>query len=214
MAENSIDIPSFGNNTIVSYDSAEHGINPENEHIIIDTTDVVNPNGLSEKWAAIRRLDSVRIIAEKEGEIYFAKQTSPNGKTFYTAFGGSVLSGESPEKAAKRELLEESGMDGELELLMTWKNPDSRLKWTWFIYIARNVQKVSSQHLDAMENIEVVKVKNFNEFLKIMSNAHLKDNPNKIPFKDGYLLEILNNYTPINPLMAQALNNLITKKEA
>lgn len=208
--KNSIENPTFGAETIISYDSAEHGINPENEHIIIDTCIVKDSNGNQETWAAVRRLDSVRVIAEKDGEIYFAKQTMPNGSKHYTAFGGSVLPGETPEEAAKREFKEEAGMEGDLELLMHWQNPDLHLNWGWSIFIAHNARIVDKQQLDPTEKIEIVKAPNFEEFVKIMANMHLKENPNAIPFKDTNLLEILNNYVPINPLAIQAVNTKIT----
>ncbi len=192
---NSFDIPSFGAETEILFDSFDTGVNPSSEHIIVDAKSVRDNDGNLEKWVSIRRLDSVRVIAEKDGEIYFAKQRQKNGSAYYHVFGGSVNAGEDHEEAAKRELLEESGLRGNMELLMRWDNPDGRLKWVWSIWIARNVEKVAEQKLSGCENIEVVKVKNFEEFVKVITNTH----PDKdIPFKDKNFVSILNNYKPIN----------------
>ncbi len=200
--KNSIETPSFGDETEILFDSIKAGINPENERIIVDSKSTTDKNGNLEKWVSIRRLDSVRVIAEKNGEIYFAKQNNANGKSHYHIFGGSVNNGETHEEAAKRELMEEAGMAGNMELLMKWENPDGRLKWVWSIWIAHDVEIVAEQNLSGCENIEIVKVKNFNEFIKVITNTHTDSH---IPFKDKNFLAILNNYTPINPTAMQAI---------
>ena len=144
--ENSLEKPSFGEDTEILFDSTKAGINPNNERIIVDAKSVLDKEGNPEKWVAIRRLDSVRVIAEKDGEIYFAKQRQGGGKPYYSVFGGSVISGEDHETAAKRELLEESGFKGNMELLMRWNNPDGRLKWIWSIWIAHNIEKIADKY--------------------------------------------------------------------
>ncbi len=200
---NSFDNPSFGSETEVLFDSVDTGVNPNDERIIVDAKIVQVCDGSTQKWVSMRRLDSVRVIAEKDGEIYFAKQRNANGTEHFHAFGGSVMAGEDHETAAKRELLEESGFRGTMELLSRWNNPDGRLKWVWSIWIAHNVEKIAEQALSGNENIEIVKAKNFEEFMQIATNTHPDID---IPFKDKNFTTIINNYVPVNPAAVQAIS--------
>lgn len=70
---------------------------------------------------------------------------------------GVVEEGESPLDGARRELLEETGYgEGEWELSMVISaNPGSQNNLA-YCYIARDVVKISDQHLDSTEDIEVV----------------------------------------------------------
>ena len=70
---------------------------------------------------------------------------------------GVVEDGEDPLDGAKRELLEETGYaGGEWELTMVISaNPGSQNNLA-YCYTARNVVKVSEQHLDTTEDINVV----------------------------------------------------------
>ena len=69
---------------------------------------------------------------------------------------GVVEEGESPLEAAKRELLEETGYaGGEWKHWMTLSpNPSTSTNLT-HSFLAVGVEKVSAQHLDATEDIEV-----------------------------------------------------------
>lgn len=69
---------------------------------------------------------------------------------------GVVEPGEDPLEGAKRELLEETGFGGgEWELSMVLSaNPGSQNNLS-YSYIARNVEKISDQHLDATEDLTV-----------------------------------------------------------
>lgn len=64
--------------------------------------------------------------------------------------------GETPLEAAKRELLEETGFGGgEWELNMVVSaNPGSQDNLS-YSFIARGVEKISSQHLDTTEDVRV-----------------------------------------------------------
>lgn len=70
---------------------------------------------------------------------------------------GVVEEGEETLEAAKRELLEETGFGGgdwELSMVIS-ANPGSQNNLS-YCYIARGVEKLSDQHLDKTEDIEVV----------------------------------------------------------
>ncbi|MBQ8813943.1 MAG: NUDIX hydrolase [Lachnospiraceae bacterium] len=68
--------------------------------------------------------------------------------------GGTLNKGEDPLEAAKRELLEETGyVAAQWELLA--RNYDYPTKGTCcvYLYLAKNIQKVSGQNLDISEDI-------------------------------------------------------------
>ena len=70
-----------------------------------------------------------------------------------------IENGEDPLTAAKRELLEETGYTSEEWVCLgsTWEST-SKLTNHMYLFLARNVVKSSSQHLDANELLEVMSV--------------------------------------------------------
>lgn len=71
---------------------------------------------------------------------------------------GMVNQGEEPEQTAKRELLEETGYQSTdwTYLGSTWEST-SKLTNTMHLFVARNCVRISTQHLDENEHIEVLK---------------------------------------------------------
>ena len=71
--------------------------------------------------------------------------------------GGLVDPGDTPEKAAARELLEETGYQGEELVKIGVVNPNPAIfSNRCYTFIARNVKKVRSPMPDQTEDIEVV----------------------------------------------------------
>ena len=78
------------------------------------------------------------------------------GDVFIELVAGVVEDGEAPLEAARRELLEESGYAGGVWELLTVlsQNPSTTTNLT-YCFLARGVERVSEQHLDATEDIAV-----------------------------------------------------------
>jgi ADP-ribose pyrophosphatase len=90
-----------------------------------------------------------------ECEIILARQFRPGTERFvYELPGGSVDPGEEPAIAAARELLEETGYAGDLQLVGT-NMADGYSTMIRFVYIAKNCIKIAEQHLEAHEPIDV-----------------------------------------------------------
>jgi 8-oxo-dGTP pyrophosphatase MutT (NUDIX family) len=71
--------------------------------------------------------------------------------------GGLVDPGDTPEKAATRELLEETGYQAEELAQVGVVNPNPALfNNRCYTYVARNVKKIQDPVLDQAEDIEVV----------------------------------------------------------
>ena len=75
---------------------------------------------------------------------------------------------ESPIKAAKRELLEESGMASDNWHLLKVFDPISKIDWKVHLFSAADCRKVSEQNLDNGERIKITGV----SFERFMSLSH------------------------------------------
>lgn len=117
-----------------------------------------NFDGTLAIFEAVKRANSVQIIALQGKNVCVGYERQPGMKPFYSLFGGRMDAGEKPLAAAKRELREETGMVSEdWELLEVYEVP-GRIEWNLYYYVARNCRVVGKQHLDAGEKIKVVKL--------------------------------------------------------
>lgn len=118
----------------------------------------------------------VNIIAiTEQGDFVMVEQYRHGLQGVFTELvAGVVEPGENPLDAAKRELLEESGYGGgEWELLTTLcANPSCNTNLT-YSFVARGVRRMSEQHLDATEDIEV-KLMTRNEVLQMLQRDEMK----------------------------------------
>ena len=109
------------------------------------------PDGrINHEYYVLEYPDWVNIIAiTKDGKIVMERQyRHALGNTCYELPCGVIEKGETPLEAAKRELLEETGFaGGEWQEWMTLSPAHS--------FLAVGVEKVSGQHLDATEDIDV-----------------------------------------------------------
>ena len=117
------------------------------------------PDGrINNEYYVLEYPDWVNIIAiTKDGQIVMERQyRHALGKTCYELPCGVIEAGETPLEAAKRELLEETGFaGGEWQEWMTLSpNPATSTNLA-HSFLATGVEKVSGQHLDATEDIDV-----------------------------------------------------------
>jgi 8-oxo-dGTP pyrophosphatase MutT (NUDIX family) len=117
------------------------------------------------------RQDAVVIIPTIKNKIAIIKQRQPQTKWFYSLPSGRMdKKGESPKKAALRELLEETGMKP--KSIRLWKTYYSTGKVinTVYVFIAQNCEIIAKQNLDDGEKIKVNQY-NFDEFLELSDKA-------------------------------------------
>ena len=117
------------------------------------------PDGrINHEYYVLEYPDWVNIIAiTKDGKIVMERQyRHALGKTCYELPCGVIEKGETPLEAAKRELLEETGFaGGEWQEWMTLSpNPATSTNLA-HSFLATGVERVSGQHLDATEDIDV-----------------------------------------------------------
>jgi len=118
-------------------------------------------------FESVKRENTVVIIPSYKGKIVALKQRQPHTKWFIcTPSGRMDIKGEKPLNAAKRELLEETGMKSKTWKL--WKKIEKRgkVEQNVYIYTAQNCYKVGPQQLDNGEKIKI-KLMSFNQFMKL-----------------------------------------------
>ncbi|MFA5961118.1 MAG: NUDIX hydrolase [Parcubacteria group bacterium] len=121
----------------------------------------------------IKRVDTVHVIPVIDGKLFFAKQKQPGRKTYLSCIGGRVDKGESILKAAKRELLEESGLVAEELNLWHAEQPISKIEFAYYVFIAKGCKKIQKQNLDSGEKIELVSY-TFDEFIKLTADENFR----------------------------------------
>lgn len=116
----------------------------------------------------LRRKSSVSILPiTPDGKIMLCEEEQPTHGKFLSNPGGQVEAGEAPEHAAARELLEETGYAGKLELWMKNQPYGNKIEWDVHNYIARDCRKVAEQHLDAGERIAPIFL-DFDQFIEMV----------------------------------------------
>ena len=109
-------------------------------------------------YATFERADRqsiVQIIPTMGRKIAIALEEQPLIRPTLGILGGLIECGERPLAAAKRELLEESGMvSGRWKRLRKFVYT-GKVRYTVYLYAAIDCRKVAGQHLDPGERIEV-----------------------------------------------------------
>jgi ADP-ribose pyrophosphatase len=142
------------------------------------------PNGMYDEYYITEDKNSVCIVPfTTTQEVVLVKQFRPNNeREGYELPGGGIEEGEEESvfTAAKRELLEETGYQGELRFMYSkFYSPFSTGKR--FYFLAVNCEKVSSNlDLDPNEFLKVFRV-NQMEFRRKLSKNIIRD------FEAGYV---------------------------
>lgn len=102
--------------------------------------------------------DWVNIIPLTEDEqVVMIKQYRHGSKNVTLEIPGGLVDDESPEKAALRELLEETGYQGDGIMYLGATNPNPAIfNNLCHTFLVKNAKKVSDVNLDDNEDIEVV----------------------------------------------------------
>ena len=123
------------------------------EHAVVELPD----GRRQDRWYAVKP-DAVIIVAVDDSGCFLLLREfrSAAGQEVWTLPSGRVAAGESPADAARRELREEAGVDGELELLESVRQPSASIKQTTHIFLARGLVSAPLEGDEAAGQIRVM----------------------------------------------------------
>lgn len=132
-------------------------------------------DGSKQTFETLARADTVNVIAvTSQQKIVLTKQEQPGKAPFIGMLGGRADKGEQILAAAKRELLEESGLASDQWSLLMSQQVLTKIDWAVFTFVARDVYQLSSQKLDAGEKIELIEY-SWDEFVEVVTNPDYYD---------------------------------------
>lgn len=131
-------------------------------------------DGTYATFERLKRPPSVSVLPVWNGQIVIAREQQPDTKPFVGLIAGRSDDGESPLAAAKRELLEETGLTSRDWELVLVDQPSTKIEWKIYFYLARNCQKVAKQKLDGGEKIKLLRL-SFENFLRYCTANKLRD---------------------------------------
>ncbi len=119
------------------------------------------PAGTTRDFVVLDSPDWINVVpVTDDGRIIMIRQYRHGTRTVMLEVpGGMIDPGESPEEAAERELLEETGYEAErIELLGRVRPNPAILDNTCHMFLAEGCRRVAELNLDAFEQIEVMPV--------------------------------------------------------
>src|SRR5574338_1286875 len=126
------------------------------KNVRVDKCEIAN--GMILEPLVLEYGDWVTVLAlTQDGQVPLVRQYRHGVQSVIWELPGGMLEpGETPIEGGLRELLEETGFTGErgLQVGQAFPNPGNHNNTNYSV-LALDVQKVSEQHLDATEDIEV-----------------------------------------------------------
>lgn len=114
-------------------------------------------DGSYKTFEIAKRKHTVQILAVVGKRILVTKERQPGRKEVrFGLLGGRIDDGESPLQAAKRELLEESGLAARRWKLLYVESPVWKLDWKIYMYVAKDCKKVREPEWDSGEDIKIL----------------------------------------------------------
>lgn len=150
-------------------------------------------DGSKETFEALKRIDSVTVLAVVGDAILINTEIQPGREPFMALPGGRIDRHETPLDAVTRELLEETGYTS--DAITAWFNDDisdmAKVEWNSHYFIAKNCIKNKEIELDPGEKIET-KLITLEELIEIKDtfgnrNRGLKQKLDKAQQDEGEL---------------------------
>jgi ADP-ribose pyrophosphatase len=123
-------------------------------------------DGSKAVFESLKRSETVTVIpVTEDGKIIFIEEEQPQIPLHLKNIAGKVDPGETPEEAARRELLEETGYEAKELKLWYVENPIYKIDWTVYTYVASGCRNTDIQNLEAGERITPILL-SFEEFIE------------------------------------------------
>lgn len=138
-------------------------------------------DGTVKTFEMLKRPDTIRVIAIKENKIVIIKQEQPHNGYFIDLPGGMHdIEDENELDAAKRELLEETGIQCSTWKLIEAKQAQFKIDKIDYLFVAYDADEpVQPQKLDIGEKVEVTQM-NIEEVKLLADNPSVRYLPQHI----------------------------------
>lgn len=148
-------------------------------------------DGSFETFEMLKRPDTVKILAIKDSRLLIVEEQQPNTQVFFDIPSGRHDNeNENELEAAKRELLEETGMKFNTWKLIKVEQPYTKIDWFVYTYVASDFVSQTDQSLDNGEKI-IVHQKTFEEVLELSKSPQNRYLPVELLDKAGSVDNIL-----------------------
>ena len=132
-------------------------------------------DGSKTTFKKVRRTDTVNVLPiTDDGKIILTEQEQPGMPSFIGVLGGRIDRDESPLEAAKRELMEEAGMEANEFVLWYAEQFLEKTDWAIYSFVAKGCKTLEEQKLDSGEKIKLIYL-TFDEFLDIVARDNYRD---------------------------------------
>lgn len=143
-------------------------------------------DGTTVTFEMLKRPDTVEIIAVKDGKIVLLKEEQPRRKPYFGMPGGRHdEETETEHEAAKRELREETGFVCATWRLLAVVQPQRKIDWLIYTFLATDVVSEESPQLDAGEKIDV-SLLSFDEAKQCLASPQARRMPDVLTEIDSF----------------------------
>lgn len=147
-------------------------------------------DGTTETFEMLKRDDTIKVLAIKDDKIIVLEEEQPPHSPFIDIPGGRHdVDIESELDAAKREMLEETGMKFRNWRLIKIEQPHSKIDWFVYLFLATDFESQTKQKLDAGEKIEI-RLQSLDEVKKLLADQRNRHLPKEILEKAGSLEQL------------------------
>jgi ADP-ribose pyrophosphatase len=131
-------------------------------------------SGAMATFEKLKRPDTAYVIpVTADGRVVLSEQMQPGSASYVGLIGGRIEEGESPERAARRELREEAGFV--TQELVLWEAFQflPKLEWAIFIFIAKKWTRTTTA-FDGGERVKLLEV-SVDQLIRIVSQEKFGD---------------------------------------
>lgn len=149
-------------------------------------------DGSTHTFEMLKRPDTIEILAIKDDKIVILEEEQPNLRPYYAIPGGRHdVEGETELDAAKRELVEETGMRFKTWKLLNVYQPAAKIEQMVYQFLATDFGEQIDPHLDAGEKIKV-DLMTLEEAQELCSHPRARHLPKEILGGVNSLEELIN----------------------
>jgi ADP-ribose pyrophosphatase len=129
-------------------------------------------DGSTSTFEMLKRPDTVVILGVVDGKVVLEEQEQPNKPTHFTLPAGRVEPDEDVLTAAKREMMEETGMSFGKWELKDVHQPFVKMDWFIYTYVASELSETKYQNLDSGEKIKTELV-DYKRVVNLIKEGHM-----------------------------------------